>query len=666
MAGFIRRFPFFPGTEVITAIEGVIIVDQTPPGQIEGGDTGVVGVLGEFVDMTFAVKISASGVVSTDPRAAEIIGAQDLKDKGGGFDEFLGEFGGSMGNGFVEIRNKRYQRLMIIPVDILTPTSGGTQGALRAWRELPTNQSATVAIGIVPTSAALVQAGRQFVNGGNRARLAARVSFSDLNELVSAIDGAVTAIGAAVTQTFSSATGNFIVNGVQEGDALVLGVIGGAAGLGANARTFRVISVDSATALTVEEQDGSSWDWTTDTDLPYRMEPGGNADSGPGQNQLSEAAGYDVLARPLDATLATGVELTPSVVPPVATAGSWDPLSGLTAKVHPSTPLTYEADIHAPNAAASAVIDARYQAAFDALLSDDFPERDINIVVAARKSNTIRTKVNSHVAVASERGLTRRGLTSPPIDQLTLATVLGDTGNGVGATRAERMDYSWPGCQTSIPEAVGFAIATSDGKTTSDGLLDVTCDTWLASVESILAPERNPAQSAAPVPTILAPVIAFARGTPKLDISGYTQLRARGIVGLRFDKTAGPHFQSGVTTSLTSGEKNINRRRMADFLQDAISARLVQLSKLPLTQQNKDDMVIEVGGFMVDLQSPDNPSAQRIDDFLIDDVSGNTVETAKKNIHVIITKVKLIPTGDFIVLQTDIGTGVVITQAAAA
>ena len=665
MAGFIRRFPFFPGTEVITAIEGVIIVDQAPPGQVEGGDTGVVAVMGEYADMTFAVKISASGVVTTDPRAAEIIGAQDLEDKAGGFDEFLGEFGGSMGNGFVEVRNKRFQRLIVVPVDILTP-AGGSQGSLRVWRELPTNQTATVAIGIVPTSAALVQASRQFASGANRARLASRVGFTDLFERVSNVDGAVTAIGAAVTQVFTSALGNFVVNGVLEGDALVIGVIGGAGALGANARTFRVISIDSATQLTVEEQDGSSFDWTTGAALPYRVEPGSNADSGPGANQLSEAAGYDVLARPLDATLATGIELAPSVVPSAGTAGSWDSLSGLTAKVHPSTPLTFEAALHAVNAAASATIDARYQAAFDALLSDDFPERDINIIVAARKSNTIRTKMDSHVLVASERGLTRRGITSPPINQLTLSTVLGDTGNGVGATRDERLDYAWPGARTSIPEAVGFSIATSDGKTTSDGILDVTGDTWLSSVESVLPPERNPAQSAPPVPTVLAPVTAFARGTPKLDISGYTQLRSRGIVGLRFDKTVGPHFQSGITTSLISGEKNIFRRRMADFLQDAMAARLVQLSKLPLTQQNKDDMITELDAFLVDLQSPDNPSAQRIDSFSNDDTSGNTEATRVNNIHVIITKVRLTPTGDFIVLQTDIGTGVVITRALAA
>ncbi|KKN72082.1 hypothetical protein LCGC14_0414770 [marine sediment metagenome] len=661
MAGFIRRFPFFPGTEVITAIEGVIIVDQAPPGQVEGGDTGVVAVLGEYADMTFAVKISASGVATTDPRAAEIIGAQDLQDKAGGFDEFLGEFGGSMGNGFVEVRNKRFQRLMIVPVDILTPAAG-SQGTLRVWRELPTNQTVLISIGIVPTSAALVQASRQFASGANRARLAARVGFTDLIDRVNATDGSATTAASAVVQVFTSATGNFIVNGVLEGDAVVLGVIG----TSINSGTFRVVSVDSATALTVEQQDGAAFVLTTESAIPYRVEPGSNADSGPGANQLSEAAGYDALARPLDATLATGTELTPAVVPPVGTAGSWDSLSGLTAKVHPSTPLTFEAALHAVNAAASATIDARYQAAFDALLSDDFPERDINIVVAARKSDTIRTKMESHVLVASERGLTRRGISSPPINQLTLATVLGDTGNGVGSTRDERLDYAWPGCVTSVPEAVGFSIATSDGKTTSDGLLDVTDDTWLASVESVLPPERNPAQSAPPVPTVLSPVVGFARGTPKLDISGYTQLRARGIVGLRFDKTIGPHFQSGITTSLISGEKNIFRRRMADFLQDAIAARLVQLSKLPLTQQNKDDMITELDAFLVDLQSPDNPSAQRIGSFSNNDVSGNTAATRANNIHVIITKVQLVPTGDFIVLQTDIGTGVVITQALAA
>ena len=50
MAGFIRRYGNFPGTETITLIEGVVIVDLPPPGSITGLSTGTVGLVGEFAD----------------------------------------------------------------------------------------------------------------------------------------------------------------------------------------------------------------------------------------------------------------------------------------------------------------------------------------------------------------------------------------------------------------------------------------------------------------------------------------------------------------------------------------------------------------------------------------------------------------------------------------
>lgn len=661
MGGFNRRYPFNPGLDVITQIEGTVIIDLAPPGSIQGVGTGVACVVGEFANMQHAVAVSATGVATTRPTAAEIFSSADLLDKVGGFDELLGAFGVSQGNGFVEIRSKRFARLIVMPVDILTPAAG-SQGTVRLWRQLPTNQSATVAQPIVPVSAAVVDASREFRNSGNRARLASRVVFTDQIAYHSGTDGAVTAAGAAVTQSFDSATGDFVNKGVLEGDILVIGVIGGAGALGANADTYRVVSVTDADTIVVEKLDGSSWTWTTGTALPWRLHVGTTADSNAAHNQLSEAAGYSVLARPLDATLTVGLALTPTVVPAAGTATTWDPLSGLTGKVHPSTAVTYDATVHAPNAAVNATIEARYQAALDALMNDDYPARDVNIVTAARKSTTIASALRQHVLNASTRGLTRRTILSPAVNQVTLATVLGAAAPGVGATRSDRVDYAWPGAQVSIPEAVGFSLTTADGRTTVDGILDLTGDTWLMAVESNLPPERNPGQAAAPVPQVLSPVLAFARGTPRLGQPEYVQLRAQGIAALRFDRVAGPIFQSGVTTSLVSGEKNIMRRRMADYIQDSIADRTTQLSKLPLTESLKGDVLAEIDAFLNDLLSPNNPAAQRIDGYSIDGDNGNTPTTNARGVYVVLIAVKLTPTADNFVIQTNIGEGTVISE----
>lgn len=663
MSGFVRRYGFFPGTELITQIEGVIIADLPPPGAINGVSTGVACVVGEFSNMSYAVAVSTTGVATPDPRPVEVFSSQDMIDKVGGWDEFLGKFGADMGNGFVAVRNKRFSRLILAPVDLITPAAG-SQGTLRVWRDLPTNQSATVPQPIVPLSAASVPASREFrTSGGNRVRLASVVNFTDEAAYASGTDGTVGTVGASATQNFDSASGAFVARGVLEGDILVVGVLGGAGALGSNAGTFRVVSVTDADTIVIQKMDGTNFAVTASAVLPWRLHRSRAADSGPDHNQFGEAGGYNVLARPLDATVPTGTLLTPTVVPPAGSATIWDALSGLSAAAHPSTALTYDANVHAPNAAGNATLDARYQNAIEGLLSDSYPARDINIVTASRKSTVISAKLKSHVGSASERGLTRRAILSPAVNSNTLSTILGDTYPGVGAYRGERLDFSWPPAQTSIPEAVGFSIATADGKTTVDGVLDVPGDEWLLAVESNLPPERNPGQAQEPVPTIMAPVLSFGRGVPKLGMPEYIQLRTAGICGLRFDRTVGPIFQSGVTTSLISGEKNINRRRMADFIQDSLAQRLVQFNKLPLNQQLKDAAVGEAVAFLEELKSPNNPAASRITDYSVDDKSGNTPTTTARGIFVIIVRVRLTPTSDFIVIQTEIGENVQVQAA---
>src|SRR5262249_55390936 len=115
--GFIRRFSAYPGNDVITQIEGVDIIDLTPPGAINGVGTGVACCVAEFADVTYGVKVDALGVVSTVPQPVEVFSTADLLAKVGGWDETLGEFGKSCGNGFVEIRNKKYARLVLVPVN---------------------------------------------------------------------------------------------------------------------------------------------------------------------------------------------------------------------------------------------------------------------------------------------------------------------------------------------------------------------------------------------------------------------------------------------------------------------------------------------------------------------------------------------------------------------
>lgn len=662
MAGFIRRYQTFPGTEVITAIEGVIIVDLAPPGAINGVGAGTVALVGEFADMKHGVSVDPTdGDVSTSPQPVEIFSGQDMLNKVGGWDETLGDFGDAGGNGFVALRNKKFARLVAVPINLASPKG------VRVWRELPTNKSVTNPTPIVLPAPATVAAGREFKNSTSRVRLCTAHTFTGIGHYKQGVDGAIVATGGPATpKLFSSALGGFLTaksgGPVQKGDLLVLGQIDGAGALGANAGTYRVTAdASSNTQLNVEKMDAATFDWTSGTAQPYRVHPASDGDSG-GIAKSGDANGYTLPARPLDATIAVNVVVNPTLVPPAGEQTSWDSLSGLQMQAHSSSGLVYSANTQAPNAVNHADLEALYALAMDSLINDQSPANEVNILLVARHSEVIRAFQKAHVLTASQRGLGRTTVISPELTEVSVDTILGDTDPGVGTNRTERVDYAWPGFRTFVPEAVGFSIEGADARFYTDGQLDTHADTWLGSILSNLAPERNPGQAASPVPDVMAPVLGLQRLAPVMDMSHYIQFRAKGVCAPRYDKSSGGFiFQSGITTSLISGEKNIARRRMADFIEDSLAQRFNQFAKLPLTAALKDTLVGETDAYLAGLLSINNPPAQRISGYIIDEKSGNTPDLEDKGIWVLISKVRTLATADFLVVQVEAGEGVNVT-----
>lgn len=658
MSGFLRRYAFFPGTEIITLIEGIVIVDMPPPGAVNGVGVGTVACVGEFADVTYGVQVDTTGTVTTKSQPVEVFSGQDLANKVGGFDATIGDTGISGGSGFLALRNKKFSRLVLVPINL------ASDKATRVWRTLPTNASATRAVPIVTLAAGVVLAGREFKAGGNRVRTMKRIEFSSIGSFIFGVDGAVTAAGSpAPTQVFGSATGSFLTakNGgpVQAGDLLVVGVIGAALAQGANADTYRVTAdASSATQLTVEKQDGTSFDWTSGVALAWRVHPASDAESGAGS--LSSTSACLIPARPLDATVALATVVNPSLVPagPGTDGKSWEALTGLKLRTHPSGALTYTAAVQAANAVYAAAIGALYATAFDALLTEESPARDVNILLPARTGDEIRTAQKAHVLSASSQGVGRVTIMSPA---LTVVDTVSAQAALTSTYRHERVIWCWPGAQTFIPEAVGYQMKGADGFVHTDGLLDTHLNSWMASLLSNLPPERNPGQGTAPVPDVMAPVVGFQRLVSGLLMSDYIAFRSSGIAALRIDRSVGPIFQSGITTSLTSGEKNINRRRMADFIEDSMAQRFVSFAKLPLTNSLKDAILSEADAFLSGLLSANNPPAQRISGYLLDDKSGNTPDLEAKGIWVLIGKVRTLATADFIVLQIEAGEGVKVT-----
>lgn len=665
-AGFVRRYGYFPGTEELMAIEGVVIVDQRTPGPIRGASYGVVAVVGEASDMSYCCKVSSAGAVVSSIRPQEVYGGSDLIDKIGAFDYTLGEWGDELGNLYAEVRNKQFSRLVVVPVDLVRQGSG-TQYAIRCWRQLPTNRSATDVTPIVPVIATKVPAGSLLLSGtSQRVLLAAPVVFTGKPPKSTGVNGTtdVTSLPLA-TVTITRAAGSWISDGAAEGDLIVPGSLNADSstqnGACALAGTLRIVSVDSATVITVEKLDGTNFvsatDWRAGSALAWRLHAGSDGDTG-GAHQLSEAAGYTVLARPQTSTVAAASALTPSPVPTAPSGTYWDVTAGFAGITHPSGALTYDADLHAPNAACTADMRTRYQEAIDSLLNDDTPTNVVSFVTAARKDSSIQSYLRAHCLLASSRGMSRNCCVAPKLETVSKSTILGSAAPGVGgaggAVRHERVFYSWPGHKTFIPELVGISVACADGTTTDDGIIDVTSDTLLACLLSNLQPELNPGQAADPVPRIMSPVLGYQRGCPTLDMSDYILFKQYGVCALRMDRVSGPIFQSGVTTSLTVGETTINRRRMADFVQDSLAARYNQMAKMIGRQSIKDSLLAETDAFLGDLLSDNNPEAQRIESYSIDDKSPNSPALAARGVWVIKSTVRMLGTLDTLVVMSEV------------
>jgi len=876
--GFSRRFADMPGVDVLSAIEGIVIIDNPPPGAVRGVGVGTACIVGEFADMTYAVQASAAGVISTKPQPREIFSNQDLLQQFGGWDSTIGDFGVSGGNGFAELKGKSFSRLVVVPVNL---ASGG---GVRLVRELPTNTSATNPEPAVALTAATVQAATEFKTGTSRIKHGARFTFKSTAAYKTGIDGSVAAVagtatggyvesavgpfdlrsitlttflrvafnaggnqdfnlsavaavvtgsggaaaamsnetmevkigsgpwqtitftteatqalalaaantqledgrfqtedannakivsdkkgtsarvqtrnvaagittklgiannadqsgsgdvadlgavtaaetvaklstltngtaavvagkvrltsattgvlgtatvaaastadgiyggdfatnatgtgtaagaGGGTSLNFDSAGGDFlnpdVATKVKVGDALVVGVIGAAGAQGDNAFTLRVRSITSATRLVVEKQDGSSFNWTTGTDLAWRLHTAAVADSG-GETAVDGAGGYVLPARPIDATVAAATAVSPTVPAAAGTATTWDPASGLKLITHPTAGLVYTAAVQAPNAVAHSSIDALYSLALDALVSDQAPASEVNIVHAARTSSSIRSKLKSSVLSFVGQGVGRCAIVWPELNVIDPSTVLGTASPGVGATRDERVFYCWPHIQLEITEAVNTPVQGADGFDYDDGIVDMPAAGKLLSGLSLLAPERNPGQPSDPMKTVMADIKGFARGTPTLAMSHYIQMKAKGVVGVRNDRVNGFIFQSGVTSSLTSGRLNINRRRMADYIQDSVGEALAPWAKEPMSEKFKAGTTQLVENFLAQLLSKDNTAMQRITGYEVDVVTGNNAELEAAGIWVIIGRVRTTPTADAIVFSTEIGEGVVITK----
>ena len=665
-AGFIQRFGSFPSVQQIQTIEGVVIIDGVGPAQIQGTGTGVVGIVGEFADVSYAVRVEGGNVYSA-PNPVFVTSDADLVSKVGPFDSTLGQFGGACGNGLADIRGKRFAGLVVAPINL------ASDKAVRLVRDLPTNASAFNPSPVVPMVGATVVAGTLFQDNAaeKQTKSAGAVVFSSVGAYASGVDGVSVAGGSSGGQLFNSAGGAFVTNGVTVGDAIVIGVLG----IDADAGTYRVRQVVSETQLVVGELDGTNFVWAGDTALPWRIHVAATADSGAG---LFSALGqFTVPARPIMEDVPEATVLTPASLGTIAapaTTTTWQSLSGLKLCTQPDAGfgLNYIATVQAPNAGNSTELLAKYGEVLAALESDSDPANTINIVMCSRAARLNAYNLRQLAQNRSQAGLGMVAVVAPGLACQTLGAA---TSSSSGATtdqvfgvaaidaagRSDRVIYTWTGVRQLNADAQGISIATATGGSTTDGVLDLTAAGHLCSVLSLIQPERNPGELTDVTQSALSTVLGQQRGAPVLTRADYEVMKSFGICGIRIDRSSGPVFQSGITTSLVSGRTRISRRRMADFIQDSLARQYNLYVKQLLSENVKTALITETDGFLAGLLAQATPNLQRIAGYSVDPNGGNTPELESQGIYVLGVAVRLLAEADNIVLNANIGESVVVT-----
>ncbi len=728
---FVRRYTSDPGDTEILAIEGVVIIDQAPPGAINGVGSGFVCCIAEMEDGPFGIPVevaSNTDLASTFGSFGFIYGstpAHHACARSRHADNQLNpEFWN--GNGYIALVNKRFSRLAIVRVDTsvgsvsFTPIAfvtgnGNFEWALSPGQTLALDLGAGPVVATFNAAAATKASGTgsypttfaggehiQFVidagtpqqigpvdvffqaadqsqaqvvarlnaaagyaafsvGGGNVTNFSGRVQGLSGNVQILAQDSIVgTKLG--FNTTVQAGTGNVQdISKVKftEVQSIVQGAIAGTT-VDRDFNNNLRISAAAAASITVA---------TSSTALALGFVNGFVASNAPSANTVIPAgtrvrngsavewvtcqtiavtAGslgpYSAKVRPAvdDGTNAGTVAGSANLLPFAVPGGNYSVINNL-----PLAPALTEA-----------ALDAAYVIAMNATLSSNTVTRECNVIISARASNAIRTNLRSNAQQASFQLFGRVTCVRPPLGTTRANARSAVTQPGVGAYRDERLIYNFPGFNTFVPLIAERGLSGGAGFT-ADGNIDVGSDTWCSSVLSQLNPEDNPGQ----LTSFMQLANSLEVNNPDVQSMGLTDyelFKAAGICAPIIDN-GDAVFQSGVTSVdplVSPGLVPINRRRMADYIEDSLAIAMKPYSKKLATRSRRAEVYGIVNDFLNGLVGNQNQSNQRIDSFSLDAKSGNPPTSLAKGIYRLIINVRLVPDMLDIVLQVTVGVDV--------
>jgi len=309
---------------------------------------------------------------------------------------------------------------------------------------------------------------------------------------------------------------------------------------------------------------------------------------------------------------------------------------------------------------------ARLEAQYVAAIGKTQPGSDVTsaIVVlwAARRTQAIRQALAANAVACSEMGRGRIVIVgADPATANTAAAAATAKAAAIGLAAAD--GYAQPADRVIVT----FPKAKIKSVDLGNIAVSIDATSWMAGLLSNLSEEINPGVANEYMTDIVQVEDAFV--TSPLAKQDYANLIAAGVCVLYNDRATGWQWMQGVTAANSAvypTRTPIKRRRMADLIQDTLAEVAAPYQKLPGTTERVDAFVAAAEAFLEGLKSPNVPAAQRIVDYYLDPSSGNTDQLTALGIFVIITYVRLLPSMDYIVFNTQIGETVIIPSATAA
>lgn len=265
-----------------------------------------------------------------------------------------------------------------------------------------------------------------------------------------------------------------------------------------------------------------------------------------------------------------------------------------------------------------------------------------NVIFLDAYNSTRNGYLKAHVAAAQDKIAILAGAENDSV-----SAAVADVANSRDTDG--RLIYAYPWVQTVIDGVLAFVSPAS----------------WVASVISQTSPHIDPAyvKNAG----FLGGITGLKRSLTRSD---YIQLKDAGIMAFENDQDIGFKIKSGVVTQIADSSKVlVLRRRMTDFLTNSIARFLKQYQNSVASKANRTLIKSAIATFDKQLENdgilPKDSEVQSGKAKLIDTESLNTDSSIAAGFLKLLYKRRIYSTNRFIVLQTEIGESVTVTEGEA-